>query len=45
MVPFVGIAFAFTNTCGAALWAADLEKEKSTAPGLRSQAAVASKEE
>lgn len=27
MVPFVSIAFAFTNTVGAALWAADWEKE------------------
>lgn len=45
MVPFVGILFAFTNTCGAALWAADLEKERSTAPGLRGQAAAATKEE
>jgi uncharacterized protein involved in cysteine biosynthesis len=25
MIPFVGMAFAFTNTVGAALWAADLE--------------------
>jgi uncharacterized protein involved in cysteine biosynthesis len=25
MIPFVGIFFAFTNTVGAALWAADLE--------------------
>ena len=25
MVPFVGMAFAFTNTVGAALWAADVE--------------------
>jgi len=29
MVPFVGIFFAFTNTTGAALWAADLEREQS----------------
>jgi len=29
MVPFVGIFFAFTNTTGAALWAAELEKEQS----------------
>jgi hypothetical protein len=28
MIPFVGIFFAFTNTVGAALWAADLEKEQ-----------------
>lgn len=26
MVPVAGILFAFTNTCGAALWAADMEK-------------------
>jgi hypothetical protein len=25
MIPFVGIFFAFTNTVGAALWAADME--------------------
>ncbi|KAF2488793.1 hypothetical protein BU16DRAFT_213194 [Lophium mytilinum] len=38
MVPFAGIFFAFTNTVGAALWAADLEESKSTAPNLRDQA-------
>ncbi|KIW04704.1 uncharacterized protein PV09_04437 [Verruconis gallopava] len=43
MVPFVGILFTFTNTVGAALWAADLEKENSTAPRLQEQAASASK--
>lgn len=26
MVPFVSLAFAFSNTVGAALWAADLER-------------------
>jgi hypothetical protein len=26
MIPFIGLVFAFTNTVGAALWAADLEK-------------------
>jgi len=26
MIPFVGIFFSFTNTVGAALWAADIEK-------------------
>lgn len=26
MIPFASIAFSFTNTVGAALWAADLEK-------------------
>lgn len=38
MVPVVGIFFAFTNTCGAALWAADLESTGTTAPGLKEQA-------
>jgi hypothetical protein len=26
MIPFVSLVFAFTNTVGAAIWAADLEK-------------------
>lgn len=45
LVPFVGIFFAFTNTCGAALWASDLESKKAgnTAPNLRAQAEVAGK--
>jgi len=38
MLPVVGIFFAFTNTVGAALWAADLEQRGTTAPGLRDQA-------
>lgn len=42
MVPVVGVLFAFTNTVGAALWAADMETArepgKGTAPGLREQA-------
>ncbi|KAF1983750.1 hypothetical protein K402DRAFT_396230 [Aulographum hederae CBS 113979] len=38
MVPVVGIVFAFTNTVGAALWAADLEQHNTTAPGLKEQA-------
>ncbi|KAF2805278.1 uncharacterized protein BDZ99DRAFT_466915 [Mytilinidion resinicola] len=38
MIPLAGIFFAFTNTVGAALWAADLEDSKSTAPNLRDQA-------
>lgn len=38
MVPVAGIFFAYTNTCGAALWAADLEQRGTTAPGLREQA-------
>lgn len=27
MVPFFSLAFAFSNTVGAALWAADMERE------------------
>ena len=42
MVPVAGILFAFTNTCGAALWAADMEQKSGTAPGLREQAKKAS---
>lgn len=38
MVPIAGILFAFTNTCGAALWAADLEKGTQTAPSLKKRA-------
>jgi len=38
IVPIAGIFFAFTNTCGAALWAADLESTGTTAPGLKEQA-------
>ena len=49
MIPFAGIGFAFTNQVGAAMWAADMEKnmidERGTAPGLREQAANASKTE
>ncbi|GAM87041.1 hypothetical protein ANO11243_050620 [Dothideomycetidae sp. 11243] len=41
MVPVVGVLFAFTNATGAALWASDLEKQSSTAPGLREQASKA----
>ena len=41
LVPIAGIFFAFTNTVGAALWAADLEKgnvdDRGTAPQLREQ--------
>jgi len=47
-IPIANIFFAFTNTVGAALWAADLEKHggttasgagsTTTAPGLRDQA-------
>jgi len=45
MIPFVGIFFAFTNTCGAALWAADLEQEGKTAPNLKAQADTVDKDE
>jgi hypothetical protein len=45
LIPFVGIFFAFTNTCGAALWAADIEAKRNTAPGLREQVDAAKKQE
>ncbi|PVI06478.1 hypothetical protein DM02DRAFT_423036 [Periconia macrospinosa] len=50
LVPLVGIFFAFTNTVGAALWAADMEGQRSsnettTAPNLRHQAELAKKSE
>ncbi|MCJ1309272.1 hypothetical protein MMC25_002931 [Agyrium rufum] len=42
LVPIASILFAFTNTVGAALWAADMEKgnvtKEGTAPNLREQA-------
>ncbi|KAK8103154.1 hypothetical protein PG984_016300 [Apiospora sp. TS-2023a] len=43
MVPFASMFFAFTNTVGAALWAADIEAQESqmdntTAPSLREAA-------
>ena len=42
MVPVAGILFAFTNTVGAALWAADVEKrqvdEHGTSPELKNMA-------
>ncbi len=38
LIPVAGIFFAFTNTVGAALWAADMEQSETTAPGLREQA-------
>ncbi|KAK4133383.1 hypothetical protein BT67DRAFT_450266 [Trichocladium antarcticum] len=43
MVPVASILFSFTNTVGAALWAADIEAKESemaggTAPGLREAA-------
>jgi hypothetical protein len=51
LVPIAGIFFSFTNTVGAALWAADMEQQKSplgnntTAPNLRNQAELAKKAE
>ncbi|KAF2022078.1 hypothetical protein BU24DRAFT_339682 [Aaosphaeria arxii CBS 175.79] len=45
LVPIVGIFFSFTNTVGAALWAADLEQKQTTAPKLREQAELAKKSE
>ncbi|KAF2241727.1 hypothetical protein BU26DRAFT_524891 [Trematosphaeria pertusa] len=50
LVPILGIFFAFTNTVGAALWAADMEQknaggENTTAPNLRNQAELAKKSE
>jgi hypothetical protein len=49
LVPIAGIFFSFTNTVGAALWAADMEQSRqsggsSTAPNLRNQAEQARKE-
>ncbi|KAF6233588.1 hypothetical protein HO173_008145 [Letharia columbiana] len=45
LVPIASILFAFTNTVGAALWAADIEKgnvtTEGTAPGLNEQAGKA----
>lgn len=42
LVPVASILFAFTNTVGAALWAADMEKGnvtgEGTAPNLREKA-------
>jgi len=47
LVPIAGIFFSFTNTVGAALWAADIEQKsatgESTAPNLRNQAELAKK--
>lgn len=45
LVPIASILFAFTNTVGAALWAADIEKgnvdKEGTAPELREKATKA----
>ena len=38
MVPVAGVLFAFSNVCGAALWAADMENKQGTSTELRSQA-------
>ena len=42
LVPLASILFAFTNTVGAALWAADMEKgnvdKEGTAPQLKEKA-------
>jgi len=35
MIPFANLIFTFTNTVGAALWAADMEKNASTSPKVR----------
>ncbi|KAJ4286729.1 hypothetical protein N0V90_012981 [Kalmusia sp. IMI 367209] len=47
LIPLAGIFFAFTNTVGAALWAADIEQKsapgETTAPSLRNQAELAKK--
>ena len=49
LIPNAGIFFSFTNTVGAALWAADIEEKsatgETTAPGLRSQAEAVSRKE
>lgn len=37
MVPFASLAFSFTNTVGAALWAADIER-KGMSTELREEA-------
>ena len=37
LVPVASILFAFTNTVGAALWAADMEKGNVTADGTAPQ--------
>jgi hypothetical protein len=38
MIPFANLLFAFTNTVGAALWAADIEKNASTSSNVRDMA-------
>lgn len=34
----LGIFFAFTNTCGAALWAAEIESKRNTSDQLKEKA-------
>lgn len=41
MIPVAGIFFAYTNACGAALWAVEMERKAGTAPELKAQAAKA----
>lgn len=43
MIPVAGIIASFTNTCGAALWAADMEQGNETSAGLREQVEEATK--
>ncbi|KAI9753455.1 MAG: hypothetical protein M4579_005139 [Chaenotheca gracillima] len=38
LIPVASIFFSFTNTVGAALWAADLEKGSTTSPNLKETA-------
>ncbi|KAI1917374.1 hypothetical protein LOZ39_000366 [Ophidiomyces ophidiicola] len=38
IIPFASLAFTYTNTVGAALWASNLENSMSTAPKPRNQA-------
>ena len=45
MVPFVGIFFAFTNTVGAALWAADIEAGRAPHEGAGSHEGASSHED
>jgi len=45
MIPIASLLFSFSNTVGAALWAADLEKDVTTAPKLSGQVERAEKAE
>ncbi|KAM3421984.1 hypothetical protein BST61_g2361 [Cercospora zeina] len=42
LIPLAGILFTFTNTCGAALMAADFEQHGDTSPELREKAQATS---